>query len=620
MTAEKPDSGRPFFYYGGLCRKVLVERALFSWFVVAAALHGLGHGLMAVAAATLGTAVASNSSPDSSFGFAYDPRTLALVGVAAAVAKGAGATVGATLQSRLAQNIAGWVRQDAAARLLAGGSSLPPGQLAARLSVGLRDVERGVEEGFLGAIRAGLALVPLGVAIALVSTKLAWAAVLLLGPFGALLSLARRGWKHAHARAVSVAEGLHLELDELVANMDVWRAYGAADPVCDTLRGLAQQAARATSRAEGVRAALSSANEVLAAVTLLGCIGAARWLSLPLGDGTLVAFAVPFFMAYRPLRELGDARAALERGEAALTSLERTARAAIVASPPAPAPIERGVQASAQFPMSSSQAARKWQRATLEVRGVGVRSGRPWAGSTDRLVLSASAAPLEASTVGHAASERAAPLTSFILRWGEMIAIVGPTGSGKTTLLRALLGLEPGAVGSIRYAGEDLSRAGVGPLERPFAWAPQEAPLLAGSLEKNVLFAPTDPSAAFDVLRSLGADRLSRECAGVNLGASGRPVSGGERKWIALARAIASELPVLLLDEPTAGLDVASQANVLAELERLRRTRAIIVVTHQHDVAARADRVLVIGSSLEDQNWANSRGSFSKSRRMSGMS
>jgi ABC-type multidrug transport system fused ATPase/permease subunit len=594
MTAENPASARLFFYYGGLCRKVLVEPALFSWFVIAAALHGLGHALMAVAAATLGTAFATNSSPNSSFfGFASDPGTLALVGVVAAVAKGAGATVGATLQSRLAQNIAGWVRQDAAARLLARGSTLPPGQLAARLSVGLREVERGLEDGFLGGIRAGLALVPLGIAIALVSTKLAWAAVLVLAPFGALLSLARRAWKRSHARALSVAEGLHLELDELVANMDVWRAYGAADPVCDTLSSLARQAARASSRAEGARAALSSANEVLAAITLLACVGVARWLSWPLGDGTLIAFAVPFFMAYRPLRDLADARAALERGEAALTSLERTARASLVASPPPPAPISGSLQTSARAPMSPSQTARKWERATLEVRGLGV---------------------------GHLASERAAPLTSFIVRCGEIVAIVGPTGSGKTTLLRALLGLEPGAVGSIRYAGEELSRAGVGPLERPFAWAPQDAPLLAGSLEKNVLFVPTDPSAAFDVLRSLGADRLTRECAGVNLGASGRPVSGGERKWIALARAIASGLPVLLLDEPTAGLDVASQAKVLAELERLRRTRAIILVTHQNDVAARADRVVAIGSNLEDQNCANSRGSFSKSRRISGMS
>jgi len=465
--------------------------------------------------------------------------------------------------------------------------------------VGLREVERGVEEGFLGGVRACLTLLPLAVALALVSTKLAWAAVVLLAPFGVLLSVARRVWKRSHTRALSVAEGLHFEVDELVAHMDVWRAYGAAEPVCETLDGLAEQAARASSHADGARAALSSANEVLAALTLLACVGAARWLSLPLGDGTLIAFAVPFFMAYRPLRDLGDARAALESGGAALVSLEHTARTVLVASPRA-APFSR-------TPKPPQRALRKWERAVLEVRGLGVARTCPGVGTAGR--LTADGAPAHS-----------APLTSFVVRPGEMVAIVGPTGSGKTTLLRALLGLEPGAVGSIRYAEEELARTGVGPCERPFAWAPQEAPLLAGSLDDNVLLARTDPSAVEQVLHSLGADQLTRDCAGVKLGASGRPVSGGERKWIALARAIASELPVLLLDEPTAGLDVASQEKVLEELQRLRRNRAIVLVTHQRDVAERADRIVAIGSASDDQNWASSRGSFSKSRRTSGMS
>ena len=603
MTAEKPASGGLFFYYGGLCRKVLAQRALFSGFVIAAVLHGVGHGLMAVAAAILGTAFVSNSSQNPYFvGFAPDAGTLALVGVFAALVKGAGATVGTTLQSRLSQNVAGWVRRDVAARLLVGGTTLPAGHLAARLSVGLREVERGVEEGLLGGIRACLALLPLGVAIALVSTKLAWAAVLLLAPFGAVMSVARRAWKRSYARALSVSEELHFEVDELVAHMDVWRAYGAAEPVCETLDGLAEQAARVSSRAEGARAALSSANEVLAAGTLLACIGVARWLSVPLGNGTLIAFAVPFFMAYRPLRDLGDARAALERGEAALTSLERTA---LFSSPIAPAPISSGLQTSSRL-SASPEAVRRWEPRVLEVRGLGVVRERGAVG-TPSPFDNHGGGPLAAST-------------SFIVRPGEMVAIVGPTGSGKTTLLRALLGLEPGAVGSISFGAEELSRAGVGPSERPFAWAPQEAPLLAGSLEKNVLLARADPSAVERVLHSIGAERLTLECAGVLLGASGRPVSGGERKWIALARAIASALPVLLLDEPTAGLDAASQEKVLAELERLRATRAIVVVTHQRAVAERADRVVAIGASLDDQNWASSRGSFSKSKRISGMS
>jgi ABC-type multidrug transport system fused ATPase/permease subunit len=452
----------------------------------------------------------------------------------------------------------------------------------------LRDVENGVGDGFLGAIRAGLALAPLGVALALVSTKLAWAAVLLLVPFAALLSLARRTWKKSYLRASSVAEGIHQQVDELVANMDVWRAYGAAEPVCRTLDGLAAQAARTASRAEGSRAALSSANEVLAALTLLGCVLFARWYSLPLGDGTLIAFAVPFFMAYRPLRDLGDARAALEKGAASLASLEQAVRP--VARAPGidlPAAVARRMTPSAQTAPGSCG----WDRAVLDVRDLGVARG-----------------------------DRDAARTSFVVGPGEIVAIVGPTGAGKTTLLRALLGLEPDATGSIRYGTKELARAGVGPTARPFAWAPQEAPLLAGTLEENVRVASGDADAVTDILRSMGAGTLVHACAGIELGATGRSVSGGERKWIALARAIASGLPVLLLDEPTAGLDTAAQQAMLDELDRLRATRAIVIVTHQQDAMRWADRVIALGSSSDDQNWAKNRGSFSKSKRMSGMS
>jgi ABC-type transport system involved in cytochrome bd biosynthesis fused ATPase/permease subunit len=413
------------------------------------------------------------------------------------------------------------------------------------------------------------------------------------------LSVARRAWKRSYVRALSAAEGVHQEVDELVAHIDVWRTYGAAEPVDRSLEELGAQAAAASGRAEGARAALSSANEVLAALTLLACVLGARWLAMPLADGTIVAFAVPFFMAYRPLRDLGDARTAMERGAAALASLEYTARTIDRAPRDA-----RGVdKQSAGAPRMTAMPTRRWEPALLEVEDVGVVRSGAEVGETERV------------PTGAEGNMR----TSFVVRPGEIVAIVGPTGSGKTTLLRALLGLEPGATGSIRYGGTELARAGVGPSMRPFAWAPQEAPVLAGSLHDNVLLVGRDDRAVAAVLRSIGAERLFIECQGATLGASGRPVSGGERKWIAIARAIASGLPVLLLDEPMAGLDVAAQNAVRASLHDLRRTHAIVVVTHQRDAARWADRVVPIGSR-RDQNWASSRGSFSNSSRMSGIS
>ena len=121
----------------------------------------------------------------------------------------------------------------------------------------------------------------------------------------------------------------------------------------------------------------------------------------------------------------------------------------------------------------------------------------------------------------------------FIAAPGEIVAIVGPTGSGKTTLLRALLGLEAVcARGSLATADEDSMARGVGPSERPFAWVPQDAPVIVWArLEENVLMGLVDGER---VRRGAGR-RLARaswppSATGSRWGLRGARLSGGERQ------------------------------------------------------------------------------------------
>jgi ABC-type transport system involved in cytochrome bd biosynthesis fused ATPase/permease subunit len=520
---------------------VLRERRLLAWFTGSAVLQAAGHGALAVTAGLLAKTLSARGAAS---GNTDVPFVLAVIGLAATVVKGLGATLGATVQSRLAQKVANAIRKDLVARLLAAGASRSAPDVAARLAVQTREVESGIEDGLLGGLRSVAQLVPLAVALVMLSPSLAIGAVTVLGPFAVLTALARRAWKRSHLRALGVAEDLHKAVDDLAQNIDLWRTYDAGEPVQRALVRLGGELEVAASRTESVRAALSSANETLAALALLVCIVCARAFSIPLGDGTLVAFAAVFFMSYRPLRDLGDARAATLRGSLALEALD-----AIVA-----------IDAASEV----GRACRTWPRERLLVDSVGVSRGSEYA-----------------------------PRTSFSAAPGEIVAIVGPTGCGKTTLLRALLGLEPAAVGTIRYGSEDLSFAGVGARYRPFAWVPQDAPVISGSLDDNV-FLSGHGGAAGDLFASIGAEGLEKTATG-RLGATGRPVSGGERKWIGLARAIASGQPVLLLDEPTSGLDSAAQASVLAALGRLRNTHTVIVVTHQRETLRIADRVVLLG-------------------------
>ena len=118
--------------------------------------------------------------------------------------------------------------------------------------------------------------------------------------------------------------------------------------------------------------------------------------------------------------------------------------------------------------------------------------------------------------------------------------------------------------------------------------------MLADSLEGNVRLA-AGATGAREALAPLGAEHLVGDLGDACLGAGGRVVSGGERQWIALARAVATRQPVLLLDEPTSSLDEAAQARVLAAIARLRGKRTVLLVTHRPEPLAVADRVIHLG-------------------------
>ena len=355
---------------------------------------------------------------------------------------------------------------------------------------------------------------------------------------------------------------LHAGLDELVKSLDLWRCYGAGAQIDAVIRDAGERATRAGERAEAGRAALSGGNEVLGALAVIAALLFAQQAGLDLGDGTVVAFCTVLFMAYRPLRELGDARAARMLGTSALEFLER------VLPPqgrrPSVAPVPAGSDANCR------------------------RAVRPKAGARSTGHL------LERLELVDFGAARHDVRTTLAVEPGEFVAIVGPTGSGKTTLLRALLGLES-ASGSVSYGGREFTAASVGPEQRPLAWVPQDALLITGTVLTNVALLGGDETCALAALRQIGADRLAGELAHVTVGPGGRALSGGERRQVAIARALCSELPVMLLDEPTEGLDAEAQVRVLDALDRLRHERSLIVVTHRPEVASRADRVIQLG-------------------------
>jgi iron complex transport system ATP-binding protein len=176
---------------------------------------------------------------------------------------------------------------------------------------------------------------------------------------------------------------------------------------------------------------------------------------------------------------------------------------------------------------------------------------------------------------------------SFALADGEILCVLGPNGSGKTTLFRTLLGLLPAQDGSIALDGAALERLPRAAIARRIGYVPQaHAGYFAYSVREMVLMGRTAHLGAFGTPRL--RDRALADAALETLGITAlaeRPfteISGGERQLTLIARALAQEAQLLIMDEPTASLDFGNQVRVLERLEQLA-ARGITVLFSTHD-------------------------------------
>jgi len=182
---------------------------------------------------------------------------------------------------------------------------------------------------------------------------------------------------------------------------------------------------------------------------------------------------------------------------------------------------------------------------------------------------------------------------------GEKVAIVGPSGSGKSTLFALLQRFHDPDSGAVRIGGIDLRDVAQGAHHARLGVLSQGSAILAGSLRDNLLIGtPQAGAEALDqALRSAGLERFAAELPdGLDtwLGEAGVAVSGGEARRIALARVILRDAPILLLDEPTEGLDADTERAVLAALDPVMAGKTVLMITHRPAVAEAMDRVVRI--------------------------
>jgi ATP-binding cassette, subfamily C, bacterial CydCD len=337
---------------------------------------------------------------------------------------------------------------------------------------------------------------------------------------------------------------------DVVAGLPTLKVFGRAKAQAESIRRITGEYRRATMRTLRLAFISSFALELLStlSVALVAVTIGMRLVhgEMALYDGMVILVLAP--EAYLPLRQVGTQYHAAAEGLAAAEEIFAVLETPVPAS------------GSAAVPAGP-----------LSFEGVSVRyPGRS----------------------GDAVSD-----VSFTVEPGETVALVGPSGAGKTTLLNVLLGFVPPTEGRVLVGGADLAELDLEQWRSRIAWVPQRPHLYAGTIAENVRLArpDADDPAVRQALADAGAlDFVAALPDGVDtvLGEDGAGLSAGQRQRLALARAFLADRPVLLLDEPTAALDGATEAEVVAAVRRLAVGRTVLLVVHRPALLGVADRVV----------------------------
>jgi len=190
-------------------------------------------------------------------------------------------------------------------------------------------------------------------------------------------------------------------------------------------------------------------------------------------------------------------------------------------------------------------------------------------------------------------------IKNTVFKRGEIIAVMGPVGSGKSTLLRLIAGLYIPTTGRLLIDGLEINQISPADWRSQVAWVSQDAILFRGSLRENLLIAApiVSDERIIHIIKLCGLESMivgNPQGLDMQIGEAGQQLSGGQKQMLCLARALLSDVPVILLDEPTSSLDMNTEKELLKRLKIEFINKIVLIATHRPGPLEISERLIIL--------------------------
>ena len=362
------------------------------------------------------------------------------------------------------------------------------------------------------------------------------------------------------SRAVRTQEGKLLSVvEEVLTSIRTVKAFAREDYEEQRFETESLANVEAGLQARSIKAKLSPVVEVLVAIgtCLVLWYGARIAMAGQISAGVLIVFLLYLGKMYKPMRDLSKMTDTVSK---AMVGYERIQEVLDIKSDVRDL---RGARPAPRF------------KGRIEFKDVSFNYG------TDKRVLED---------------------LSFTIEAGQVAAIVGPSGTGKSTLVSLIPRFYDPASGSVAIDGTDIRQYRLKSLRDQISFVLQDTLLFRATIWENIAYgkpnaSPAEIRRAADLANAREFIEEMPDGYDTMVGERGVTLSGGQRQRIAVARAIIRDTPILILDEPTAGLDAASEQAVIGALDTLMKGRTSVVIAHHLGTIRHADVIFVISDS-----------------------